>query len=62
MMNNEYRINISISFIFFRFFLINTRVSKVLSFSLVLNLLHRYPEDENARYASTEVAGIVNSI
>ena len=47
---------------FFRLFLINTSVSKVLSFSLVLNLLHRYTDDENACSASTEVAGIVNSI
>ena len=60
-MNNEYRINISISFLFSGC-LINTSVSKVLSFSLVLNLLHRYPEDENVPSASTEVAGIVDSI
>ena len=40
----------------------NASVSKVLSLSLVLNLLHKYAEQEYARSASTEVAGIVSSI
>ena len=40
----------------------NASESKVLSLSLVLNLLHKYAEQEHARSASTEVAGIVSSI
>ena len=37
-------------------------VTSVVPPSLLLNLLHRYAQEENTRSASTEVGGTVSSI
>ena len=41
---------------------IKVRVSSVLSPNLVLNLLHRYADEENTLFASTNVAALVKRI
>ena len=51
-----------ILFIFLNIVRIKVRVSSVLSPNLVLNLLHKYADEEKTLSASTDVAGMVKSI